>query len=66
MNADGARSPVTPRHRARAAYLYIRQSTLRQVHENTIPRGPIANMPSATGPWPSGGRRTKSWSLMRT
>lgn len=35
MNADGARSPVTPRHRARAAYLYIRQSTLRQVHENT-------------------------------
>lgn len=35
MMTEASRSPVTAQHRQRAAYLYIRQSTLRQVHENT-------------------------------
>ena len=34
MNAD-AHQKVRPRHLKRAAYLYVRQSTLRQVFENT-------------------------------
>ena len=32
---NDAHQKVTPRHLRRAAYLYIRQSTLRQVLENT-------------------------------
>jgi len=36
MDLTGERSPkVTPRHLRRQAYLYVRQSTLRQVVENT-------------------------------
>ena len=36
MDLTGERSPkVTPRHLRRQAYLYVRQSTLRQVLENT-------------------------------
>lgn len=33
--SDAASTKVTPGHLSRAVYLYIRQSTLRQVHENT-------------------------------
>jgi hypothetical protein len=36
MDLTGDRShKITPRHLRRQAYLYIRQSTLRQVVENT-------------------------------
>lgn len=36
MDLTGERSSkVTPRHLRRQAYLYVRQSTLRQVVENT-------------------------------
>ena len=36
MDLTGERSQkITPRHLRRQAYLYVRQSTLRQVVENT-------------------------------
>jgi DNA invertase Pin-like site-specific DNA recombinase len=35
MITDRSAEKVTTGHLARAAYLYVRQSTLRQVHENT-------------------------------
>jgi hypothetical protein len=35
MTTSDAHQKVTPRHLKRNAYLYIRQSTLRQVFENT-------------------------------
>ena len=35
MNPDPASQKLTPAHLKRDAYLYIRQSTLRQVMENT-------------------------------
>jgi hypothetical protein len=34
-HGPGPSDKVTPRHLRRAAYLYVRQSTLRQVLENT-------------------------------
>jgi hypothetical protein len=45
---------VSASHLARTAYLYVRQSTLRQVMENT--ESTNASTPCASGPWRSGGR----------
>jgi hypothetical protein len=40
-------SKVTARHLARAAYLYVRQSSLRQV---LTPRAPPVSMPCVSAP----------------
>ena len=37
MNSE-AHQKITTAHLSRLAYLYVRQSTLRQVFENTTPR----------------------------
>jgi hypothetical protein len=58
MSVDAAVSKVTAGHLARTAYLYVRQSTLRQVINNTD--RPPANTPCANGPSPSVGRRSGS------
>ena len=49
---------VRATHLARTAYLYVRQSTLRQVMENT--ESTNANTHCASGRWHSAGRPRRS------
>ena len=50
---------VQPEHRNRNAYLYVRQSTLRQVVENT--KAGNDNMRCETERWNWDGTRSRSW-----
>ena len=47
IDALNNRSKITPGHLKKRAYLYVRQSTLRQVFE--IPRAPNVNMRCVSG-----------------
>jgi hypothetical protein len=59
MDLTGERTQkITPRHLRRQAYLYVRQSTLRQVVENT--EVPCASTRSANALWRWAGRLSRS------
>ncbi len=55
---NDAHQKVTPRHLRRAAYLYVRQSTLRQVLENTESTAGSTRCASARWRW--AGPRSRS------
>ena len=45
---------ITARHRERAAYVYVRQSTPRQVQHNRESQGTSTRWSSAPSPWAGG------------
>lgn len=58
---EGWGGKITAEHLRRKAYIYVRQSTVRQVFENTE-RARRANMPWASGRWCWAGRQSRWWS----